>query len=193
MIPRKNILVKEAVLEGYFALRKQKILDSPALKKGLCVTAALLIAGGMTAGIDRLSAHGNLGVLQQRLFGTVHLNEGTFSARNSNELNQLSWKNGLEILATIDSLNASLQALESLQSTPNPNPERIREIRADIRESETRLKVLFRDRKTLEQTAHRIQLSALYAPAYQEYLEDTRSKLDSLRQFMQKTGTIIPK
>jgi hypothetical protein len=191
---RKSLIVKEAVIEGYAALQKQgEHLINLHPRKLMVLLAALLVAGSIVAGVYHYSGQGDFVVLKQRLFGEVHLSEGTYSARTLKDLNQLSWENGLEIIATLDTMNKTLQTLEAMTDGEVPADTSTAKLKTTLADSESQLKALLKDRRALEKAASLLKADQLYTPVYQEYLRETLSRLTSVKQSLEKSDRLVQK
>lgn len=177
----KSPLVKEAVIDSVAMVQRHWSGCNPSVKKLFTVLGALLVAGGITAGISHFTANGDINVLKQRLVGQVELSTGTYSARSLGELNQLSWDNGLEILAALDALNKSIQTVQALQQHPDAHATEHNRAQSDLKRSLNRVHTLLKDRRVLLETAQRFHSDKLYSPVYHEYLQDTLGKLDALK------------
>jgi hypothetical protein len=181
MALEKNPVVKEAVLERVGALQKQWAYCRPSAKKFYLILFALFISGLILAGVNKYTANGDVSVLKQRLFGKVHLSTGTYSARSVDDLNQLSWDNGLLILETLDSLNTTIKVLEATPANTPAERTKIARTKVTLEKTQARLKKLLHDRKAILKTANVFQASDLYTPEYRGYLKETLAKIASLK------------
>jgi hypothetical protein len=182
MNPRKQVVVKEAVMEGFVLLQRQWGYFNPSVKKFYMVLGALVVAGLITAGVCQLTANGDINVLKQRLVGEVHLSTGNYSARTLGELNQLSWENGLEMLTALDMANDNIKSLETLQAQPGSDPHDLAKSRYQLKKSLGRVHALLQDRKVLLKSAKLFRETTLYTPVYHEYLSDTMKKVALLKR-----------
>ncbi len=178
---KSTLVVKDAVYEGWHLLQKSPLpLPAPNLNKTYVVGAALLIAGSIVAAVFHFSGNGNISVLQQRIIGQIHLSTGDYSARPAGELNQLSWENGLDMMAALDTVNNVIGELETLQTTSPVNQSKLIRTQKQLKHAVAQVHTLLRDRKTILQAAEKLKVNNLYTPVYHAYLQETMSKVSAL-------------
>lgn len=175
MMPHQEARVEEAAVpKGYLAVPLQglKLARIPK-NQVLVILGALLVAGTIVGGISLLSANGDFGLLQQRLFGQAHLSTGTYSARSVEELNRLSWDNGLAILENLDSMNAALTRLEAMRSQKATSGFEAAQVKTQLDRSRKALRELLNDRNTLLKVSRVLRAASLFTPEYRAYLSET--------------------
>lgn len=170
---RINTFVKEAVLDGVSHVQRQWMETQASVNKTYLVLAAIAMASVLTVGAVQISGGGSMSVMQQRLFGQLHLSTGTYSARTLGDLNAASWENGLVILETLDALNSNIRVIEGEVSASRAEKAAAA---SEFEESMKRIRTLLKDRKAILKSARALQAKELYAPVYHEYLRQTMEK-----------------
>ncbi len=189
----KSPLVKAAVWENFSVLQQHSLFQNLNLKKGYGVLVALGLSFVLIAGVFFLTGQGDLGILQQRLFGQVHLSSGTFSAQSVTALNQLSWGNGLDIMESLDTVNEDLDSLKNLRPSVPEDHAAIQRTMQSLQHTEARLNALLQDKKVLLKTARVLKTRTLYAPVYEGYLLETQTKLRQYHLAEQTSPRLVQK
>lgn len=193
MMLRKDPIIDATVMEGSTVLQKQWTFFKPSRQKLGAVLLALVLSGGVSTIIWQTTAKGDIAVLKQRLLGQVHLSTGTYSARTISDLNRLSWENGLEIIATLDTIN---QGLNTLESPPHGNRLKRTTLvttKTEMNQSIAELNALLQDRKKLLHSAHILKSSKLYSPVYQTYLTETMRKITKFNASKPSEESLVQK
>ena len=108
------------------------------------------------------------------------------------DLNQLSWDNGLEILATLDALNHQLNELEVAGREAGPDRERLTKAQMSVNKTVREVNALLQDRKKIASAAAVLKVNNLFSPEYEEYLHDTMSKVTAMKPAQESsTGSLV--
>jgi hypothetical protein len=115
--------------------------------------------------------------LQQQFNGSIRLSTGVYPARNMDDLNRLSWNNGLLVLEHLDMLNDSLSRLEHVQQHVPPTETRLQQAQNHVAVLYERLNKHLQDQRKLSEAAHLLKQQTLYTPVYQDALQHTMARL----------------
>jgi hypothetical protein len=182
---------KEMVQNSLQGVQKQLLSVEPSRHKVALLSAALILSALLVGGLYAVSG-GDMNVLRQRLIGQVTLSTGTFSARSMRDLNQLSWDNGLQILATLEAVDTTIALIQSSQSEPKYSAKKLAQHMAQLKTYEKEIQQLLKDRQALNKAAAALKTNeSLYAPVYSEHLHDTMDKITAIKNVSFPTDSLV--